>query len=253
MNEIKSSISFIRQLLTVYGGVVPRRASALVRQELKWLEQELEWLNDYDYLEALLDDKGHALRKLDARKFLVGELKLVQEALPDREEMLTLLNSARYTGLLLDLSRWILTRGWQPFLDDKARDKMALTVEPFSVKQLDRTWAELMEAFPPERSLNSQDYIDQQYRLMRNLYTGVSFASLFDFEERNSFRLPWSDLLHGIDDLLKLRTLDNMVDKLEGDEQEQLQRWLSRQESSILHAMEQTRIICIEAEPYWQD
>ncbi|AIW17850.1 inorganic triphosphatase [Vibrio coralliilyticus] len=253
LNEIKSSISFIRQLLTVYGGVVPRRASALVRQELKWLEQELKWLNDYDYLEALLDDKGHALRKLDARKFLVGELKLVQEALPDREEMLTLLNSARYTGLLLDLSRWILTRGWQPFLDDKARDKMALTVEPFSVKQLDRTWAELMEAFPPERALNSQDYIDQQYRLMRNLYTGVSFASLFDFEERNSFRLPWSDLLHGIDDLLKLRTLDNMVDKLEGDEQEQLQRWLSRQESSILHAMEQTRIICIEAEPYWQD
>ncbi|AXN32409.1 CYTH and CHAD domain-containing protein [Vibrio coralliilyticus] len=253
LNEIKSSISFIRQLLTVYGGVVPRRASALVRQELKWLEQELEWLNDYDYLEALLDDKGHALRKLDARKFLVGELKLVQEALPDREEMLTLLNSARYTGLLLDLSRWILTRGWQPFLDDKARDKMALTVEPFSVKQLDRTWAELMEAFPPERALNSQDYIDQQYRLMRNLYTGVSFASLFDFEERNSFRLPWSDLLHGIDDLLKLRTLDNMVEKLEGDEQEQLQRWLSRQESSILHAMEQTRIICIEAEPYWQD
>ena len=81
----------------------------------------------------------------------------------------------------------------------------------------------------------------------------MSFASLFDFEERNSFRLPWSDLLHGIDDLLKLRTLDNMVDKLEGDEQEQLQRWLSRQESSILHAMEQTRIICIEAEPYWQD
>lgn len=253
LNEIKSSISFIRQLLTVYGGVVPRRASALVRQELKWLEQELEWLNDYDYLEALLDDKGHALRKLDARKFLVGELKMVQEALPDREEMLTLLNSARYTGLLLDLSRWILTRGWQPFLDDKARDKMALTVEPFSVKQLDRTWAELMEAFPPERALNSQDYIDQQYRLMRNLYTGVSFASLFDFEERNSFRLPWSDLLHGIDDLLKLRTLDNMVDKLDGDEQEQLQRWLSRQESSILHAMEQTRIICIEAEPYWQD
>ncbi|WP_333005187.1 inorganic triphosphatase [Vibrio coralliilyticus] len=253
LNEIKSSISFIRQLLTVYGGVVPRRASALVRQELKWLEQELEWLNDYDYLEALLDDKGHVLRKLDARKFLVGELKLVQEALPDCEEMLTLLNSARYTGLLLDLSRWILTRGWQPFLDDKARDKMALTVEPFSVKQLDRTWAELMEAFPPERALNSQDYIDQQYRLMRNLYTGVSFASLFDFEERNSFRLPWSDLLHGIDDLLKLRTLDNMVDKLEGDEQEQLQRWLSRQESSILHAMEQTRIICIEAEPYWQD
>ena len=253
LHEIKNSISFIRQILTVYAGVVPRRASAILRQELKWLEQSLEWLNDYDCLEDLLDDKGHALRKLDARKFLVGELKLVQKQLPNRQALLEQLNSARYTGLLLDLSRWILTRGWQPFLDDKSRDKMSLNIEHFSVKQLDRTWAELMEAFPPERALDSQDYIDQQYRLRRNLYTGVSFASLFDVEERNGFRLPWSDLLHGIDDLLKLRTVEKLVEALEGAEREQLERWLSRQESSILHAMEQTRVICIEAEPYWQD
>ncbi|MFM2590912.1 CYTH domain-containing protein [Vibrio sp. TBV020] len=253
VHEIKHSISYIRQILTVYGGVVPRRASAILRQELKWLEQDLEWLNDYDYLEDLLDDKGHALRKLDARKFLVSELKLIEEQLPSREQILELLNSSRYTGLLLDLSRWILTRGWQPFLDDKSREKMALNIEHFSVQQLDRTWAELMEAFPPERNLTSEDYIEQQYRLMRNLYTGVSFASLYDFDERDSFRLPWSDLLHGTDDLLKLRTLAKLVDKLEGEEREQLERWLARQESSILHAMEQTRIICIEAEPYWQD
>jgi len=252
LHQIQSAISFIRQVFTVYGGAVPRRASALIRQELKWLEQSLEWLNDFDYIEALLDDKGHVLRKLDARKFLVGELRLTQESLPSREDMLTLFNSARYIGLLLDLSRWILTRGWRPFLDDKLEDKIALTIEPFSFKQLDRTWAELMEAFPPEHSLCSQDYIDQRYRLMRNLYTGLSFASLFDAEERNRFRLPWRDLLHGIDDLLKLRTLDKLVDKLEGEEQEQLQRWLSRQERSILHAMEQTRVICIEAQPYWQ-
>lgn len=253
VHEIKNSISFIRQILTVYGGVVPRRASAILRQELKWLEQELEWLHEFDCLEDLLEDKGHALRKLDARKFLVGELKALQEQLPDREQILELLNSARYTGLLLDLSRWILTRGWQPFLDDKSREKMALNVEHFSIQQLDRTWAELMEAFPPERNLTSQDYIEQQYRLMRNLYTGVSFASLFDVDERNGFRLPWSDLLHGTDDLQKLKTLEQLIDKLEGEEREQLERWLMRQENSILHAMEQTRVICIEAEPYWRD
>jgi triphosphatase len=224
-----------------------------LRQELKWLEQELEWLHEFDCLEDLLEDKGHALRKLDARKFLVGELKALQEQLPDREQILELLNSARYTGLLLDLSRWILTRGWQPFLDDKSREKMALNVEHFSIQQLDRTWAELMEAFPPERNLTSQDYIEQQYRLMRNLYTGVSFASLFDVDERNGFRLPWSDLLHGTDDLQKLKTLEQLIDKLEGEEREQLERWLMRQENSILHAMEQTRVICIEAEPYWRD
>ncbi|WP_117235739.1 inorganic triphosphatase [Vibrio maerlii] len=252
LHEISHSISFIRQTLTIFGGIVPRRASAIVRQELKWLEEELSWLKTHDYLEDLLEDKGHVLRKLDARKWLVAELSVKKDELPDRESLLELISSARYTGLLLDLSRWILTRGWQPFLDEKAREKMSRSVKQFSAKQLDRTWAELMEAFPPERALNRQEYIDQQYRLMRNLYTGVGFASLYDEEERISFRLPWADLLQGIDDLLMLNPLAELLDKLEGDEQEQLKRWLSRQENSILHAMEQTRLIGVEAVPYWR-
>ncbi|OEE79826.1 inorganic triphosphatase [Vibrio genomosp. F6] len=253
LHEISHSISFIRQTLTIYGGIVPRRASAIIRQELKWLEEELSWLKMYDYLDDLLEDKGHVLRKLDARKFLVAELQEQQVQLPDRESILTLLSSARYTGLLLDLSRWILTRGWQPFLDDKAREQMSGNIKPFSVQQLDRTWAELMEAFPPECTLTSQDYVEQQYRLMRNLYTGVGFASLYDVEERNTFRLPWADLIQGIDDLLMLKPLEQCINLLQGDEKEQLERWLARQEVSILHAMEQTRQISVEVEPYWQD
>lgn len=253
LQEIGHALSFIRQILTVYGGIVPRRASAILRQELKWLEQELQWLKSYDHFETLLEDKGHILRKLDARKFLVAELKEMEQELPEREEMLKLIHSGRYAGLLLDLSRWILSRGWQPFLDDKAREKMSQDIKPFSVKQLARTWAELIEAFPPEKLLSRQEYIDQQYRLMRNLYTGVGFASLYSMEERNNFRLPWADLLQGIDDLQMLELLEKLVDKLEGEEREQLERWLRRQESSILHAMEQTRQISIEAEPYWQN
>ncbi|RJX70484.1 inorganic triphosphatase [Vibrio sinensis] len=253
LHEIKNAISFIRQTFTIYGGIIPRRASAILRQELKWLEQELEWIKEFDYLEDLLEDRGHALRKLDARKFLISELTLVQDALPKREDTLELLSSARYTGLLLDLSRWILARGWQPFLDDKARQKMAESIKTFSAQQLHRTWVELIEAFPPEKLFSRQEFIDQQYRLMRNLYTGVGFASLYDAEERNSFRLPWADLLQGIDDLLTLKPLEDLVEKLEGDEREQLERWLFRQETSILHAMEQTRIMSIEAEPYWEE
>jgi triphosphatase len=252
LHEVCHSLSFIRQTFTVYGGLVPRRASAILRQELKWLEQELDWLKSYDHLKELLEDKGHVLRKLDARKFLVAELKEMQDQLPNRQEILTLLSSARYTGLLLDLSRWILSRGWQPFLDEKAREQMACGIESFSVQQLDRTWADLVEAFPPERIMTSQAYIEQQYRLMRNLYSGVGFASLYDDDERNSFRLPWADMVQGIDDLLMLKTLAPLTEKLEGDEKVQLERWLSRQEVSILHAMEQTRQISVEVEPYWQ-
>ncbi len=252
LREIANAIRFIRQILTVYGGIMPRRASAILRQELKWLAEEINWLDDYGHFENLLDDKGHMLRKLDARKLLVSMLSEEQAKLPTRESIIELLHSARYTGLILDLSRWILTRGWQPFLDDKAREKMASPVAPFSANQLDKTWAELLEAFPAERDLTSHEYIAQRYRLMRNLYTGVSFASLYDVEERNAFRLAWADLVNGIDDLMMLRHLAQYAEDLEEDDQEQLERWLIRQERSIMHAMDQTRAIGVDAEPYWK-
>ena len=68
-----------------------------------------------------------------------------------------------------------------------------------------------------------------------------------------SSRRPWADMVQGIDDLLALKTLEPLTEKLEGDEKVQLERWLARQEVSILHAMEQTRQISVEVEPYWQD
>ncbi|MDB1122962.1 CYTH and CHAD domain-containing protein [Vibrio algarum] len=253
--QISNSISFIRQILTVYSGIVPRRASALLRQELKWLDEEMSWLKTADYIDDLCEDKGHVLRKLDARKLLVSKLNYSKSQLPNEEEMVTLFTSARYTGLVLDLSRWLMGRGWHPFLDDKAKEKMTTSIKRFSQHQLDRTWAELMEAFPAQKVLTSEEYIDQRYGLMRNLYTGICFASLYDIEQRNNFRMPWDDLLHGIDDLLTLKPLEELLSDKELDEEDknQLERWLARQELSILHAMEQTRAMSVEVPPYWSN
>ncbi|OBT07371.1 adenylate cyclase [Vibrio sp. UCD-FRSSP16_10] len=252
LNEICYSLSFVRQTLAVFGGIVPRRASAILRQELKWLEQELNWVRAADYLDDLTEDKGHALRKLDAQKTLVKQLKTMRGKLSSEEETLQLLRSARYTGVILDLSRWVLAKGWQPFLDDNARQEMSANLVSFSQNQLDRTWAELVSAFPVEQTLTSEDYIEEHYHLNRCLFSGICFAALFDQDMRQAFRLPWADLAQGIDDLLTLAPVRQLVDQLQGDEKEQLQRWLDRQQASILHAMEQTRAMCMEVQPYWK-
>ncbi|CAM2814503.1 inorganic triphosphatase [Vibrio rarus] len=252
LHEICFSLRFVRQTLAVFGGIVPRRASAILRQELKWLEQELDWVQTADYLDDLTEDKGHALRKLDAQKVLVKQLKVARKNLASEADILQLLESARYTGVILDLSRWVLTKGWQPFLDEKSSKAMSSDLMKFSQNQLDRTWAELVSAFPVEQTLTAQDYIEEHYHLNRSLFSGICFAALFDQEMRQAFRLPWADLSQGIDDLLTLAPVRQLVDQLQGEEQEQLQRWLDRQQASILHAMEQTRAMCIEAQPYWK-
>lgn len=251
LKQITVAVGFIRQLLNTYKTMIPKRATAIIRQELDWFDSELQWLRQFDYFNKLTEGKGHVLRKLDSQKFLVSRINEQIEALPSREQMMQLFHSARYTGLLLDLSRWILSRGWQPFLDDKTREKMSQELKPFAVKRLDSSWARLMEVFPPEHEMQRQDYSEQQGELAHNLYTGLAFASLFDVETRTQFRWPWVDLLQGIDDLHTLSVLEDLLPELSEEEQRQLERWLQRQEVSIIHAMEQTRKVCVELDPYW--
>lgn len=251
--EICNAVALIRQALVLYGGLIPRRASALLRQELQWLEGELSWVHEARAIERLLEDKGYFLRKLGAQKLLRKKLQARYETLPERTEVLELFHSSRYCNLLLDLSRWILTRGWQPFLDDKAREKLAESLRPFANRAMQQSWEELLSVFATGADLDRFGYLDQQPRLTRNLMAGCCVAALFDEEERETFRLPWLDLLQGIEDIQLLEPVRQLVDDedLDADERQQIVKWLGRKEESLLHAMLQSRMMGVTLTPYW--
>ncbi|MCD9515213.1 inorganic triphosphatase [Photobacterium carnosum] len=249
--QISQALSLLRQTFATFGGIIPRRASALLRQELQWLDGELDWLEEANSIQALSDDKAYVLRKLHARKELQQQLDLRYQELPNSDAMIQLMRSARYCGLLLDLSRWILSRGWQPFLDDKSRTKLAAPIKTFADNMLTRSWSELLDVFPAERQLNRIDYLDQKPRLLRNLMSGIAFAGLYDEDRRISFRMPWLDLLQGLEDLRELEPIRQLLPLFEADDLAQIEKWLQRQEESLLHAMSQTRQISIELTPYW--
>ncbi|NGO00189.1 inorganic triphosphatase [Grimontia sp. S25] len=251
--EMCNAVSLIRQALVLYGGLIPRRASALLRQELQWLEGELDWVYEGRAIERLLDDKGHFLRKLNAQKPLMAKLSDRYDELPERAEVLELLHSSRYCNLLLDLSRWILTRGWQPFLDDKAREKLGEPIRQFANRSLAQSWDELLSVFAEGNELDRFAYLDQQPRLTRNLMSGCCVAALFETEERETFRLPWLDLLQGIEDFQLLEPVRKLADDedLEEEDRAQIEKWLGRKEESLLHAMMQSRQIGLQLDPYW--
>ncbi len=252
LTEISHSISLIRQTLVVYGSMIPRRASAQLRQELTWLEGELIWLQEADAIQRWLAEKGHALKKLNARKSLVKQLKERQEELPEPDDILRLFKSARYCNLLLNLSSWLLSRGWQPFLDEKARERLAASAKSFADSALSKAWEELAEAFSEKRALSRADYLDQQARLLRNLVGGLCFASLYEDERREVFRSPWLDILQGMEDLRQLEPIRSLQPDYEDEEdRKQIDKWLHRKEDSLLHAMDQSRQIGLAQPPYW--
>ncbi|WP_413111175.1 CYTH domain-containing protein [Thaumasiovibrio sp. DFM-14] len=250
--EVRQALQLIQQTLSVFADVIPARGSALIRQELEWLRGELQWLDEAESIAQLIADKGHKLRKIDVRKSLVKQLKQRCKRLPDSKEMRVLFQSARYCSLLLDLSRWILSRGWQALLDDKARDVLEGPIKPFADEQLSVSWQELLEVFPLDSQFSSDDYIGLYAHLSRNLLTGLCFAHLYDPERREAFRLPWFDLLHGIEDLQQLDLIANLLDQQpEPDDREQIRRWVNRKQMSLLNAMRQTRDNSLTIPPYW--
>ncbi len=251
LQEMQQALILLRQALVIFGKLIPRRASSLLRQELQWLDGEFAWLAEAHYLDVLLADKGQTLKKLTVQKPLMKTLQKREENLPATKDMLRLLSSARYCGLWLDLSRWILNRGWQPFLDEKARKKVNANVHGFAKQALTRSWEELEVVFVPSKTFTRSDYLDQYPRLQRNLYSGLCFAHLFDEESRTAFRLPWLDLLQGMEDLQQLDYLRHLMGQFDGDDREQMEKWLHRREESLLHAMNQTRQQGMKFTPYW--
>lgn len=261
LKQICQAVDLISQTFAFYGGLIPRRASALLRQELQWLETELAWINQAVAIDKICEDKGYFLRKLNAQKLLCQKLQQKTDAFPNREQMLSLFHSSRYCKLLLDLNRWILTRGWQPFLDDKAREKLAANIGEFAAGSLNTIWDELHSAFSPTEGFDKYFYLDQKLRLQRNIVAGNCVAILFDKDERAAFRLPWLDILDGIkalellDPIRQLLVLDDAKPEPEAEfkaeDKKQIEKWLARKEEALLNAMDQSRQKGLTQSPYW--
>ncbi|CAI2433746.1 Uncharacterized conserved protein [Serratia ficaria] len=106
--SVMEAIALIRQALVVFGGLVPRKASADLRARLTALE-------------PLLVDKT--------------------------TQPQVLCYSAEYLQCKLALTSWLVTGAWRPFIDAKAKARLDGSFKRFCDIMLGRSAAELKEAF----------------------------------------------------------------------------------------------------------
>jgi triphosphatase len=105
---VLQAVETVRQVLVIYGGLIPRKATTELRALLTELAEQLE-------------QKG-----IDAQ---------------------TLCLSASYLKCKLVLTSWLATAGWKPFIDDKSQKKLDGSFKRFADIMLGRTAADLKEAF----------------------------------------------------------------------------------------------------------
>lgn len=142
-NEVRHALYLIRHSLTLFGCIVPRKASTLLRDLLSRCE-------------ALLTDDATA-------------------------EQVTF--SQQNNEMCLALTRWQVFRGWRGFLDEKASAKIADSFKRFGDIQLSRLTAELKTAFSPSHASHYRDQLPRLERgldcvyLLAGAYSGERVES----------------------------------------------------------------------------
>ena len=151
-----NALGLVRHILTLFGGIVPRKASASLRDGLTQVD-------------ALMASEASA-----------------HDVVFSRETALTKL---AYT-------EWLVTRGWQTFLDAKAEAKLADSFKRFADIHLSRQAAELRTTFAYPLG---DGYSDQLPRLTRDINTVQLLSGYYDHERASQWLANWQGLRHAIE------------------------------------------------------
>ncbi|WP_375056964.1 CYTH domain-containing protein [Zobellella sp. DQSA1] len=250
--QLREGASLVHQTLLMFGELVSHRVNSGWIDDLLWLQQQLSWLDRAQMLAHLTADKGHYLRRLDCQKALLAELAEQQAQLPDEQQLRELFHGPRYGRLLLRLTHWLYRQDWRAGLEPNQGTLLAAPVVGLARELLEDSWRTLRQSTLGEPVLGGEQYIQQKGKLRRNLMVGLCFSGLFPEEERLVFRMPWLDILRGIEDLDMLSPLEDVRERLTADDREELDDWLERKRGFLLEALEQSRGQALQLDPYWR-
>ncbi len=250
--QLREGVSLVHQTLLLFGELVSHRVNSGWIDDLLWLQQQLSWLDRAQMLAHLTADKGHYLRRLDCQKTLLNTLTTEQAQLPGEDQLRALFYSPRYGRLMLRLTHWLYRQDWRAGLAAEQTARLAAPVASLARQRLDESWHTLCHSALGKPELNGEQYIQQKGKLRRNLMVGVCFSELYPETERMAFRMPWLDILRGIEDLDMLSPLRDLRGELDEQDSAELDEWLERKQRFLLEALEQSRAQALLLEPYWR-
>ncbi|MCE2573491.1 CYTH domain-containing protein [Motilimonas eburnea] len=245
--NMRDGVNLLHQTLLIYSRYLPNHLPITWLADLNWLTSKLKCIDRYQALTGLTQDQGRYIKKLDKVKPLKQFLKQELKSLPQYKQMKRLFTSERYCTLILAISQWLMA------LTKLPKGQQEVPLSDFAHQAIAQSWQELSQsALVLSDELSRSQYIALEGLLNRNLLVGACLSGLFPGQLRDEFRLPWNDILHGIEEL---KVLTPIYDYLEIEQdtatQEKILKWLKRKESSLLLAMEQSRLQAKTLSPYW--
>lgn len=153
---VLAAIGLVRHTLTLFGGIVPRKASARLRDLLTQTEA----------------------------------LMATEVSAP------TAVYSPQTAAAKLALTEFLVTRGWQNFLDERAKAKIGESFKRFADIHLSRHAAELKKEFAYPLG---DRYADRLIRLKRDIDSVMLLAGAYDGPQARAWLENWQGLRDAIE------------------------------------------------------
>ncbi|QFI39877.1 CYTH and CHAD domain-containing protein [Moritella marina ATCC 15381] len=240
--EVDAAVALILQTMQSYAPILPD--IDLSKAELVWLQQQLSAVSCAAQLHEVMLKNGQFMRKLPEYKRIGKELEALQTRYIDFSDIETLFNSPRYASIMLSVSQ-LLSQGLTSVKLDTAN------VIPFANTLLQKSWQSVLDSLLSAPELTLADYLGLQAKLKQNLLIGHCFSHHYRAERRDKFRLPWQDILQGIDDLAILQVLMDVAQQQPPAITVQIEKLITRKQRALLDALEQTRLQALTMRPYW--
>jgi triphosphatase len=252
LKELRQALQLIIKANELYQDYLVETDLKLMTKELFWLMEQLSFIDQYVWVNRLLDGKGHKFKKLENHKKIFSLLEIERDKFADFNSLTSLFNSTRHTQLVSRLIQWLYFKPWR-------HDTVVSTLEKFqriklrsiAGQFLAQDWEAVQQHLPYESSLSYQDYLAQRQNLQHNMQVGICVGNMYEYGARTSFRAPWQDIGAGIDQLMQLEPIHQLLrDELLVDDGN-VKDWLARKQQSLIGAMELSRKTALKLVPYW--
>ena len=118
--------------------------------ELQWLSESFDWVEHGWQLEVLLSKTGKYRKRLELSSTLSQLVNEEGSKEPDLDQIGLFFCKPRYNHFLLDMSRWLMNKGWRNSGDYNLSVDSQGTLQLLSCEMLNGSWNSLLQILPKQ-------------------------------------------------------------------------------------------------------
>lgn len=245
LTEIRESILLLLHGVALYLPILQCKELLALHKQLLTLSQTWAWQEQLQSIHQLRSKKGPFSRRIPKNQNFMNYLMGRREGLLNAHKPNELIMSADSIQAQLAASRLLLDKPWRT--QNSGAD---IKVEKHAHGWLSQTWQTVQQSLPRNASMDDKQYLALEVLLRQSLINGFLLADLFA-DSRGQFRAPWLDLSTGIKELKCLKLLQESAQDIEIEDMNDFSSWINDKTASVIHVMEQTRKVAMDADTYW--